>query len=165
MAAKSPLLLYSTNTFLAYSIAEQYYRGIHWVWCSPYFRPKDGPSSVAMPISAIPALIYERLHKDVTSNDHHSFLVKRNKVGLRKGIESKLAKGVITNTDALALLSAVRKAELIDFRPMLYVIPYTKVRHILTKVDVKERAHPLSVEYKIESLPSGSFEAIELLEV
>jgi hypothetical protein len=165
MPSNNPIFLYSTNTFLAYSIAEQYYRGIHWVWCSPYFRPKGGPPSVTMPISAIPGSIYERLYKDVTSDDHHSFLIKRNKVGLRKGIAAKLASGVITPNDALALESAIRRANLKDFRPMLYIIPFTKVKRLLVEVDVKERAHPLSVEYKIEALSSGSFEAIELLEV
>jgi hypothetical protein len=165
MPATNPMFLYSTNTYLAYSIAEQYYRGIHWVWCSPFFRPKKGLFPVAMPISAIPGSIYERLYTDVTSKDHHSFLIKRNKVGLRKGIAAKLSRGVITPKDALALESAIRRAQLIDFRPVLYIIPFSKVKRLVLEVDVKDRAHPLSVEYKIEALPSGSFEAIEFMEI
>jgi hypothetical protein len=34
-----PLVLYSTNTWLAYAISERYYRGLHYAWCYALRRP------------------------------------------------------------------------------------------------------------------------------
>lgn len=31
----APLVLYSTNTWLAYTVAERFYGGEHYVWCTP----------------------------------------------------------------------------------------------------------------------------------
>jgi hypothetical protein len=36
-ATRPPLVLYSTNTSLAYNLNQPYYGEKHWVWCSPYF--------------------------------------------------------------------------------------------------------------------------------
>ena len=45
---------------------------------------------------------------------------------------------------------------------MLYVIPFEQVKGIVSRVQVKERAHLMSVEYIVESLPRASFDMIEL---
>ena len=34
-------ILYSTNTWIAYMIAERFYRRHHYVWCTPYFDPRQ----------------------------------------------------------------------------------------------------------------------------
>ncbi|MBI3374798.1 MAG: hypothetical protein HY017_24000 [Betaproteobacteria bacterium] len=61
--------------------------------------------------------------------------------------------------DILAIEAAAQSA---DFRPLLYVIPFVAVSHLLKEVPVSRRAHPLSQEYIIEELPTELFDAIEL---
>lgn len=99
-----PLLLYSTNTWLAWAIASQYYKAIHWVWCSPFFRA-DGAVAVALPPSAIPGAIYDRLYEDVTRGDRHSAWIAKNRVGLIKGAECKEKAGVISSAQKLDILT------------------------------------------------------------
>lgn len=53
-------------------------------------------------------------------------------------------------------------ADIQQFKPLIYVIPYTAVAAIAVEVPVSNRAHPLSVEYVIERLPGGLFDIIEL---
>jgi hypothetical protein len=47
-------------------------------------------------------------------------------------------------------------------RPLLYIIPFEQVKGIVTRVPVSERAHPMSVEYKVEALPRAAFDMVEL---
>jgi hypothetical protein len=50
-----PIVLYSTSTWLAYAIAEQYYAGDHYVWCTPHFDPSSVPPiSYSVPPSSSP---------------------------------------------------------------------------------------------------------------
>jgi hypothetical protein len=56
----------------------------------------------------------------------------------------------------------VDAADIQQFKPLIYVIPYTAVAAIAVEVPVSNRAHPLSVEYVIERLPGGWFDIIEL---
>jgi hypothetical protein len=44
----------------------------------------------------------------------------------------------------------------------LYLIPFAGAHGMLQTVPVDKRAHPLSVEYIIESLPRSAFDVIEL---
>ncbi len=39
----APLILYSTNTWLAYKIAERFYGDMHYVWCAPFFDSESLP--------------------------------------------------------------------------------------------------------------------------
>src|SRR5262245_16335140 len=36
-----PPVLYSTNTWLAFAIAQKYYASRHYVWCTPHFDPRS----------------------------------------------------------------------------------------------------------------------------
>ena len=63
-----PILLYSTNTWLAYLIAELFYNGEHFVWCTPHFDSSSVPLlNYSVPPSASPIEIYRGLRKDVLS--------------------------------------------------------------------------------------------------
>jgi len=115
-----------------------------------------------MPPSAIPGEIYDRLHDDVNQGDRHSSWIARNKVGLIKGTECKEREGVISATQKEEITSVVTDAEVRDFRPLLYVIPFGRVRRWTKEVPVNERAHPMSVEFIIESLPRQAFDVLEL---
>lgn len=163
---EKPLLLYSTNTWLAYAIAERFYAGMHWVWCSTFFRQDAGISSASMPPSAIPGEIYNRLFEDVSNGDKHSAWIEKNRVGLIKGAASKRSKGVITGRTEKTIISIVQVAEIRDFKPLLYIIPFaSKIARLAKEVPVDQRAHPMSVEYRIESLPRSMFDAVELRKI
>lgn len=155
----SPLLLYSTNTWLAWAISNQYYSGRHWIWCSPFFRP-NGDAPAAFPPSAIPGTIYDRLFEDVVRGDRHSAWIAKNRVGLAKGAQRKEDEKIISPKKKAEILAVIEAAQVSDFRPVLYVIPCAKVRKRLRVVPPEQRAHPMSVEYIIEALTSSAFDRI-----
>jgi hypothetical protein len=157
MMALDPLILYSTNTWLAWAIAKQYYGGLHWVWCSPFFRQNGAVG----PPSAIPGAIYDRLFEDVTRGDRHSVWISKNRVGLAKGAQCKRAAGVISAKQHGEILEIIREAQILDFRPLLFVMPATRVRDLLVEVPPAQRAHPLSVEFIIEALPTEAFDLVD----
>jgi hypothetical protein len=81
--------------------------------------------------------------------------------GLR-GAEANRDAGAISETQRSEIASIVRDAEIRDFEPLVYLIPYGRVSRLVKEVPVEERAHPLSEEYAIESLPRRLFDIIEL---
>ncbi|HEX6145006.1 MAG TPA: hypothetical protein VFZ01_19990, partial [Geminicoccaceae bacterium] len=158
------LLLYSTQTLLAYRINQRYFQGQHWVWCSPY----RGFASTAMydsavPPSSSPLEIYRNLHQEVRRTEHHSDRINANREGLLKGAESKLRQGVIDDATAYEIAAVLERAERADFAPLLYVIPFSLVSGQVRVVPVEHRAHPLSDEYHIEALHRDCFDVIEFL--
>lgn len=157
-----PLILYSTNTWLAFAIAERYYNHLHYVWCSPFFSPRPDIVSVAMPPTAIPGEIYESLGREVKAGDRHSAWIEKNKVGILRGASAKKLASVISHQQETDIASIVELSQVSDFRPLLYVMPFAQVRHLVREVPPAERAHPLSIEYRIEVLPTHLFDVIQL---
>ena len=126
-------------------IAERYYHGEHYVWCAYPF----GPDCVrtldsANPPSSSPGEIYSSLLADVLRGDRHSAMIERNKVGILRGASHKKTIGVIGEKEETEIAAIVDCAQILDFRPVLYIIPYALVSHIVTEVPPSERAHPLS---------------------
>jgi hypothetical protein len=158
----SPLILYSTQSWLAYQISERFYGGRHWVWCSPFL----GPSAVA-PLdqttrpSSSPLEIYRVLHDEVVRGDRQSTRVDQTRGGLRRGAASKRELGVIDDSELDKVGAIIDQAALNDFRPLLYVIPFSSVAGEALDVPISERAHVMSEEYRIESLRRASFDIIE----
>lgn len=158
-----PLLLYSTNTWLAYLISQTYYREEHFVWCSPYFNSFTVPASDhTVPPSSTPGKIYSLLYDEVLYGDLHSDKIKHNKAGILRGANYKRAAGVITEEQKLEIYAVVKKAQVSDFRPIIFVIPFPLIAHMVIKVPVHERAHPLSKECRIERLPRACFDVINI---
>jgi hypothetical protein len=160
---REPIILYSANTWLAYAIAERYYRGEHYVWCTPYFDASSvAPLNYTVPPSSSPIEIYRGLRKDVLNGDRHSAKIAANKAGIVRGMEAKLSVGAIDDEVATEIASVIGAADILDFRPLLYVIPFHVVRDRLRPVPVRQRAHPMSVEFIIETLPRECFDVIGL---
>jgi hypothetical protein len=156
-----PILLYSVNTWLAYAIAEQYYSGLHYVWCTPHFDPSGVPSiNYAVPPSSSPVEVYRGLRQDVTNGDRHSAKISANKAGILRGVEARRTHGDITEGAAAEIVAILDAADIRDFRPILFVIPFSLVRDKIEPVPVSQRAHPLSAEFIIERLPRNCFDAI-----
>ena len=159
--AKGPLLLYSASTWLAYAIGQEFYQGNHYAWCTPYFDPNSVPDlDYAVPPSSSPAEIYMGLLDDVRKGDRHSAKIQANKSGILRGVESRLGAGLIDSATARDIASVVDEAETRDFAPLVFVIPFALVQNSLTQVPVSQRAHPLSKEFIIESLPRSCFDVI-----
>ena len=160
---REPLILYSTNTWLAYAVSQRYYGEEHYVWCSPYFNSFSvPPSEQTVPPSSLPGSIYAQLHDEVSARERHSDKIKRNKAGIRRGANYKEQTGVITGGQKLEIYAVVAKAEAADFRPLIYVIPFARVAESVTEVPVVERAHPLSRECRISRLHRRDFDVIDV---
>lgn len=161
--SKPPILLYSANTWVSYIIAQQYYGGEHYVWCTPYFDPKSVPSiEYTVPPSSSPIDIYLGLLEDVNRGDRHSAKIEANKAGIIRGAQHKLKTGVIGESESSDIASIVEAAEVKDFAPLIFVIPYNLVKDNLIRVPVNQRAHPLSPEFIIDRLPRNCFDVITL---
>lgn len=157
----TPLLLYSTNTLLAYHINQTHYGELHYVWCSPFFGAENIPSfHRPNPPSSSPQEIYQTLLKAIENNDGHSQKIRLNKAGLLFGATIMHGKGDISDAQRLEIIEKVRLAQFADFKPLLYLIPYALVSDMLSNVPVKLRPNPLSEEYIITRLPRTSFDII-----
>lgn len=159
---KEPLILYSTNTWLAWAIAERYYAGVHFAWCSPVYDGRTAASHVRIPPSSSPADLYRLLLDEVERGEQHSKLIKENREGIMRGAGAKRAAGVIGAAEWGDIEDTLNRAYPHDFRPVLYVIPYERVKGMMVEAPVRERAHPLSVEYRLEALPRDCFDVLEL---
>ncbi len=158
----NPLLLYSTNSWLAYKISKEYYSDRHYVWCSPHFSFKRGPSfEYTNPPSSSPGEIYERLYQDVMTGDLHSAKIEANRIGIQNGAVKKAQAKEISNRTKTTILSIAKQAQVQYFRPLLYVIPFVGVADLVKEVPVDRRANLFSDEYVIERLPRHLFDIIE----
>jgi hypothetical protein len=159
---KEPLLLYSTNTWLAYAIAKRYYDGVHFAWCSPVYDGTKADAHVNIPPSSSPADLYRLLLDEVQRGEQHSAVLKDKRDGLLRGADARRREGLIGDAEFDQIKRTVETSPLNDFRPVLYVIPYDRVRGTVVEATVEERAHPSSIEYKVNPLPRECFDMLEL---
>lgn len=157
-----PLLMYSVNTSLAFRLNEEFYRQVHYAWCAPHFDMRRNQYSGIgkVPASANPFEIYAGFLRDARAGDMHSRLIEGNREGLRRGAKIRYERGQIKAAVRNEINEIVDRAATSDYSPLIYVIPTAGVKSLLTKVDVKLRAHPLSREFIINDLPRNSFDII-----
>jgi hypothetical protein len=159
---EKPLILYSTNTWLAYMISQRYYKTEHYVWCTPYFDPRrSGDRDSAVPPTSSPFEVYCSLIEEVTRRDRHSKKIEENRAGILRGANAKRQSGVIDARQEKDIVSIVDRADSGDFRPLMYVIPYSEVIDRMREPPPEDKAHPLSQEYIIDRLPRELFDVIE----
>jgi hypothetical protein len=157
-----PLILYSTNTWLAYTIAQRYYRAEHYAWCTPYFDPRRYGNDAAVPPTSSPLEVYQSLAAEAARGDRHSAKIEENRAGIRHGASAKRAAGIIDDSQERAIVTIVDLAYGNDFRPLMYIIPYSLVARKLREPPPEDKAHPLSAEYVIDNMPRKHFDVIEL---
>lgn len=159
----TPIALYSTNTLLAYRINQKYYGQKHYVWCNSSLRGDNSPPDNSNPPSSSPIEIYRDFDKAVKEGDHNSFLISANKLGIRNGAQKKCDAGTITDSDLTEINWIVDSAQIPDFKPLLYLIPYSNlIANIITPVPPQTKAHPFSDECIIESLERAYFDILNL---
>lgn len=162
--AKSKVL-YSTNTTLSFRIAEHYYDGVHYAWCSPFFSKKSVPPHMPTPPTSDPSEIYHNLLAEIRGGDRHSEKIKSNRAGLVKGAGFRRAAGVIDAAQEAEIQQIVAEASLQDFQPLVFVIPFADVAQAVKPVAVGDRAHPMSQEFILEALDRSLFDVIELARI
>lgn len=160
---KSPIILWSVNTELAWIINVKYYNDVHWVWCTPDFGSSVSTGNLLNnPPSAQALKIYRALDEAAKGSDRHSPAISGNRMGLRRGVESKYAEGIIGESQRDDINYIIEETECIGFKPLIYVIPYEKVKDMVSTVAVEATASPYSTEYVIEELPGDMFTYIRL---
>lgn len=149
-------------TAVAYNINMQYYGGLHYMWCTPYFGSNFKSPHFTVPPSSSPMEIYNILQKEIDGSDSHAAKIKLNRQGIRKGALAMKTLGRI-NDDAYDEIIAISKlAPSSQFRPLLCVIARIEAVPFYKKVDIKKKANPLSHEYILADLPQSAFDIIRI---
>ncbi len=156
-----PLILFSTNTYLAYRINRDYYGDKHFIYCTS----KAGCKSLTVelldnPSSSSPMTRYKQLKEGSKTGELHG-IIKEQKLGIQKGALEKYKKGLITLEQKNEIFYIAEEARNLDYRPLLYIIPYNKIKELLKEVKIQDKASLFSEEYIIEELPGDSFVIIE----
>ncbi len=159
----SGLLLYSTNVFLKFLIQKRYRSDVHYVWCSEYFNSKTAPKyslGSQVPASSNPFDIYYELKRDVDNCDMHSAKINAQKASFKSLAIQWELNGEISSLDKADIITMVDTAAFNHWRPLIYLIPRSKVRKKLKLVPPSSRAG-LGEEFIIEELKSDEFDLIE----
>lgn len=155
-------ILYSTMTALAYNINKKYYDDKHYMWCTPYFGSDFQSPHFTVPPSSSPLEIYNTLQKEIAGADLHNTKIKLNRRGIRNGAGIMLRLGKITQEVHNEIVTISKRATDQQFKPLLCVISRLEAVPFYKKVDVKERANPLSYEYILSDLPQSAFDIIRI---
>jgi len=155
-------ILYSAMTTLAYNVNMKYYSGTHYMWCTPYFGSDFRSPHFTVPPSSSPLEIYENLRKEIDGADMHGTKIKLNRMGVRHGADIMAKRGRINEDQRREIHSICKAALPQQFRPLLCVISRIEAAPYYQKVDVKDRANPLSHEYIVADLPQSVFDVIRI---
>ena len=123
------------------------------------------PGLAPLPPSSSPGDIYLSFHADIRGGDLHSAKISQNKEGILKGAGIKRTMGIISEQQHTDIKAVVAAADLRDFRPLLFIIPFGPVADRVQMVSLAQRASAFHEEYTIERLPRHLFDVIELLEI
>lgn len=159
---RNPIVLYSTNTKLAYSISQRYYNQKHYVWCIPNEIVFHGSAPSTLPPTSHPIKIFWSLVDSVSGNDKHCPKIEQNRIGLLGGAEKKLENGEISEEDYTEIVDIITQAGLGEFYPLFYVIPYDAVKDRIVRPTTSSKASVLSPEIQIYDLRSDEFDPLEL---
>jgi hypothetical protein len=155
-------VLYSTMTTLAYNINQQFYKDLHYMWCTPYFGSDFNSPTFTVPPSSSPLEIYRTLQNEVDGGDLHDTLISVKRLGLERGADVMVKRNKITQDQATEIQAICRLAPANQFKPLLCVIPRLEVVTYCQKVDVKAKAHPLSQEFVVADVPQSAFDVIRI---
>lgn len=155
-------VLYSTMTAVAYNINMQHYGGLHYMWCTPFFGSNFQSPHFTVPPSSSPLEIYNTILKEIEGNDLHGTKIKLNRMGIRKGAEIMKKIGKISDDTYKEIITISKMAPTHQFKPLLCVISRLEAIPYYKKVDVRNKANPLSHEYIVADLPQSAFDVIRI---
>lgn len=147
---------------LAYNINMKYYGGKHYMWCTPYFGSDFKSPHFTVPPSSSPLDIYETLSKEIDGADLHGTKIALNRTGIRRGADIMFERGEIYE-DIKREIHAISTVALPQqFRPLLCVISRVEAAPYHQKVEIADRANPMSHEYIVADLPQTAFDVIRI---
>lgn len=155
-------VLYSAMTALAYNINMKHYKGLHYMWCTPYFGSDFQSPHFTVPPSSSPLEIYQTLKKEIDGADLHGTKINLNRMGVRRGADTMADRGIITDEQRSEVHSICEIALPEQFRPLLCVISRLEAIPYYKRVDVTRRANPMSHEYIVADLPQSAFDVIRI---
>ena len=120
-------VLYSTGTRLAYTIANRYYGGKHFVWCTTKFHSRTQPPT------SDPQSIARTYFEHAIKGDQHSHAITDNIAGILCGAEAKLKEGVISSREYEIIHQMVNLAEY-----KVFYLSYLLLIQKQCKVDVSK---------------------------
>jgi len=147
---------------LAYNINKKYFDDKHYLWCTPYFGSDYQSPHFTVPPSSSPIEIYNTFKKEIEGADLHNTKIALNRKGIRKGADTMLALGKISQEAHDEIITISKRATNEQFRPLLCVISRIEAVPYYKKVDIKDRANPLSYEYILSNLPQSAFDIIKI---
>lgn len=153
------ILLYSTGTELAYRIAKEYYKNIHYVWCTEAF------DAAIQPGTSNPRTLCSRYLDQILKKDRHAKEIQNNKAGILKGATAKRQAGVISEKQYNEIKVLVGCAKYEDFYPVIYLINKKLVKKRLKIVNKSEAASDSSIEYIIDDLNRSEFDIIHFKDI
>lgn len=162
LSAISHPILYSAMTTLAYNVNMKYYCGLHYMWCTPYFGSDFTSPHFTVPPSSSPLEIYQTLKKEIDGADLHGTKIKLNRMGIRRGADIMEKRGKISAEQKREIHAICKAALPQQFRPLLCIISRIEAVPHYQKVQVKDRANPLSHEYIVADLPQSAFDVIRI---
>lgn len=149
-------------TVVAYNINNRYYDGKHYLWCTPYFSSDYDSPHYTVPPSSSPFEIYKLFKQEAQATDQHGIKIPANRLGIKKGAVNMHARGKITKSQLREISHIAQKTERYQFRPILCVISRLEAVPHYRKVDIREKANPLSQEYILADLPQSAFDVISV---
>jgi len=155
-------ILYSTMCRAAYDINSQFYGGLHYMWCTPYFGSAVNSLHYTVPPSSSPLGIYRQLRGEIDGSDQHGEKIPRLRLGIRKGAMAMAKRGRITEASMQEIKAISWKLDRQHFGPLICVIPRIDALRYSRRPGVDERANPLSLEYILEDVPHSAFDVITI---
>ena len=166
MEEKTPSspVLFSTVSYWKYLVQRRFRDDTHYVWCSEYFDPASradrDPDSQTGPTSN-PRAIYETLNEAVENSDKHCEKIKDQESTIRELAVRWDQEDIISEDEALEILSMMDEGAFRNWRPLLYVIPTVGVADRAQFVPYHRRAS-VGREWIIEDLDGSEFRIVDL---
>lgn len=160
-------VLYSTNPWFSYNVADKYRNGNFFVWCSEFYDPTMAPpgsAAAAIAPSSSPKGIYDALHIDCKKEDVHSSLIKSYRKTFRRLANDWFSDGSISADQHAEILSVVKSPSWRIWRPVLYVIPKESIvtsNRLITVPHHKRASY--GPELQIADLQRHEFDVIEVI--
>lgn len=155
-----PLLLYSTNTWLVFSLCEEYFQNKSYCWAAKDFDPSPDETY----IESNPKVIYKQLENAFRNHNYNDPKYYATIVKMRKVIEDKIEAGTIpaSKVDEVREIIARVQFDASYAKPLIYVICTLGVNVIERKEDGLVPPNR-SLEYEIPELARDRFHILNII--
>ena len=160
-------MLYSTNSFLKFSIRQRYYGDSHFVWCSECFDSRTQGSYAAASLTAPssnPCQIYSELLNGSKQKDLHCQKINLQKAAILAITDKDHQAGLLSQVTKEDIVYQVTHADFDSWRPLLYIIPRASIVPATRIVPVpRQSCASQGDEFTISDLKAGEFDVIEFV--